>query len=136
MRWPCCGLITTAENLARWGYELYSSNGAAVADSVRTQLFAALLTDPVFYQGIMQHDGYFTTQRTYVLPSSANLTTVGHPGAGGGYSTLLRYSPELDVVVVLLANSLLQERGTCGSLEGQRDVRHCLASRIFAAYAG
>ena len=136
VRWPCCGLITTAENLARWGYELYSSNGAAVADSVRTQLFDALLTDPVFYQGIMQNYGYFTTQRTYVLPSSANFTTVGHPGAGGGYSTLLRYSPELDVVVVLLANSLLQERGTCGSLEGQRDVRHCLASRIFATYAG
>ena len=98
------------------------------------KLFDALLTDPVFYQGLMQNYGYFTTQRTYVLPSSATVTTVGHPGAGGGYSTLLRYSPELDLVVVLLANSLLQVAGTCGSIEGQRDVRHCLAARIFAAY--
>jgi CubicO group peptidase (beta-lactamase class C family) len=134
LRWPCCGLITTAENLARWGYELYSSNGAAVPESARMKLFDALLTDPVFYQGLMQNYGYFTTQRTYVLPSSATVTTVGHPGAGGGYSTLLRYSPELDLVVVLLANSLLQVAGTCGSIEGQRDVRHCLAARIFAAY--
>ena len=135
IRWPCCGLISTPENLARWGYNLYSTNGSALTEPARAMLLESLLSDPVMYQGVMQNYGYMTTQRTYEWSETGTIATVGHPGGGGGYSTLMRYAPELDLTVVVLANSLLQESGTCSAHPTHRDVRHCLAARIFAAYA-
>ena len=135
MRWPCCGLISTPENLARWGYNLYSTNGSALSGSARQRLQESLLSEPVMYQGVVQNYGYMTTQRTYEFSGDRRIATVGHPGGGGGYSTLMRYAPELDLTVVILANSLLSESGTCATDESHRDIRNCLAARIFLAYA-
>jgi CubicO group peptidase (beta-lactamase class C family) len=135
IRWPCCGLISTSEDLARWGYNLYSTSGSALTEPARTMLLESLVSDPVMYQGVMQNYGYMTTRRAYEWSGIGTIATVGHPGGGGGYSTLMRYAPELDLTVVVLANSLLQESGTCSADPTHRDVRNCLAARIFAAYA-
>ena len=97
-------------------------------------LFESLDSEPVIYQGIAQNYGYMTTQRTYQLSENESITTVGHPGGGGGFSTLMRYSPDLDLPVVILANSLLQEAGTCSTNTTHRDVLNCLAAQIFANY--
>ena len=135
MRWPCCGLISTPEDLARWGYNLYSTNGLALSGSARLRLQESLLSEPVMYQGVLQNYGYMTTQRTYEFSKEGRIVTVGHPGGGGGYSTLMRYAPELDLTVVILANSLLSESGTCSTSASHRDIRNCLAARIFLAYS-
>ena len=130
IRWPCCGLISTPKDMARWAYELYSVNGSAISFVSRKNLLKSLSSRSVLYQGIKQPYGYFATKRIYTLPRSINLVTYGHPGGGGGYSSLLRYAPELDLSVSVLANSLLQFGSSCPKL----DIRHCIASRIFSAY--
>lgn len=134
LRWPCCGLISTSENLVRWGYHLYSSNGLAITRPAQDMLLKSLLSDPIKYQGIMQNYGYMTTQRTYEFSKSSALSTLGHPGGGGGFSTLMRYAPDLDLAVVVLANSVLQEKGTCTGNSTHKDTRNCLAAKIFSAY--
>jgi CubicO group peptidase (beta-lactamase class C family) len=116
--------------MARWAYELYSVNGSAISFVSRKNLLKSLSSRPVLYQGIKQPYGYFATKRIYTFPRSINLVTYGHPGGGGGYSSLLRYAPELDLSVSVLANSLLQFGSSCPKL----DIRHCIASRIFSAY--
>ena len=135
MRWPCCGLITTGKDLALWGYNLYSPHGSALPEAARHRLEQSLVSEPVMYQGILQNYGYMTTQRTYEFADGIRIVTVGHPGSGGGYSTLLRYSPELDLAVVVLANSSLSDSGTCSASPSHRDIRNCLAARIFLAFA-
>ena len=41
--------------------------------------------------------------------------TYGHPGGGGGYGSVLYYSPALDIAVSVVANSELgYQRGLCG----------------------
>ena len=42
--------------------------------------------------------------------------TYGHPGGGGGYSSVLMYSPKLDIAISVLANSELGHvRGLCSA---------------------
>ena len=53
-----------------------------------------------------------------------------YEGGGGGYSTLLRYSPELDLSIAILVNSPLKFQGSCKKY----DPKTCIAESIFAAY--
>ena len=131
MRWACCWLVSTPANLSRWGYELYSGKGNAIPASVRKQLLNSMKGNGVTFQGTRQKYGYFVTERMLTLPSSRTITTYGHPGGGGGYSTLLRYSPELDLAIAILVNSTLKFQGSCKKY----DPRTCIAESIFAAYS-
>ena len=48
------------------------------------------------------------------MSDGTSLMTYGHPGGGGGYSSLLLYSPKMDISVSVLANSELgHQRGGC-----------------------
>ena len=130
IRWACCGIISTPENIVRWAYELYSRNGLALSNSSRTILLESLSDVPVSFQGSKQHYGYFIAKRTFILPGSIDVNAYGHPGGGGGYSSLLRYSPELDLSVSVLANSPLKFQGACGEYA----PRSCIALAILGAY--
>jgi CubicO group peptidase (beta-lactamase class C family) len=130
IRWACCGIISTPQNIVRWAYELYSSNGKAISESSRSILFDSLSEDPVLFQGSKQNYGYFIAKRTFTLPGSIEVNAYGHPGGGGGYSSLLRYSPQLDLAVSVLANSPLKFQGACEEYA----PRSCIAAAIFGAY--
>ena len=130
IRWACCNLVSTPENLARWGYELYSKNGSAISTKVRKSLLDSMSTKSVQFAGAQQNYGYLSSKRYYKLESAEQLETYGHPGGGGGYSSALRYAPDLDLSISILANSVLKTRSNCSKL----DTKHCIASQIFAAY--
>jgi len=74
--------------------------------------------------------GYFASKRTFKLPDSTTITAYGHPG-GGGYASVMLYSPELDLSISILANSEMSFRGACGP----EKPTNCIASEIFAAYS-
>ena len=134
IRYPCCGLISTPKDTARWAYELYSSNGSAISALARTRLLKSLSNDPVHFAGMQRYYGYLVTKQTSSPLSSATVT-IGHPGGGAGYVSLLRYSPDLDLAVSVLQNSLWRGPGKCAA-KGQRIViDRCIVSRIFSAYA-
>ena len=131
IRWACCGIVSTAADMARWGYELYSAQGSAISEASRSVLLNSLSEAPVSFQGSAQHYGYFIAKRNFTLGDASEVTAYGHPGGGGGYSSLLRYSPELDLAVSVLANSPLKFQGSCGDYA----PRSCIAAAIFGAYA-
>ena len=131
IRWACCGLVSTPENIARWGYELYSRRGTAISQDSRKALYQSTAGDLVKLQGSMQNYGYYVAKRMFTLSDSTEITAYGHPGGGGGYSSLLRYSPELDLSISILANSTLSFQGKCGDYA----PRSCIASGIFDVYS-
>ena len=134
IRYPCCGLISTPKDTARWAYELYSANGLAISELARTRLLGSLLNDLVHFAGIQRYYGYFVTKQTSSIPGSATVT-IGHPGGGAGYVSLLRYAPDLDLAVSVLQNSLWYGPGKCAAKRQRIGIRRCIASRIFSAYA-
>ena len=129
IRWACCGLVSTAEHLSRWGYELYSENGLAISEYSRDILLNSFSEQKVSFAGTKQYYGYLISKREYPT-LKGSIIAVGHPGGGGGYSSLLRYSPELDLSVAILANSPLKYKGACKDY----DTKTCIASSIFEKY--
>ena len=132
LRYGCCGIISTPENVARWAYELYGPNGSAISVTARDQLlnsFSGARVPP--WGGTNESYGYFASKRTFDLPDSTIITAYGHPGGGGGYASLMRYSPELDLSISILANSEMSFRGSCGP----EKPMNCIAAAIFAAYS-
>ena len=132
LRYACCGFISTPENVARWAYELYRPTGLAVSESVRSQLLNSFSPERVPAWGVTGESyGYFVSKRTFKLSDSRIITAYGHPGGGGGFSSVMLYSPELDLSVSILANSEMSFRGVCGPEKSM----NCIASEIFSAYS-
>ena len=132
LRYGCCGIISTPENVARWAYELYRPNGSAISESVRNQLLNSFSGARVPAWAVTGESyGYFASKRTFKLPDSTTITAYGHPGGGGGYASVMYYSPELDLSISILANSEMSFKGACGP----EKPMNCIASEIFAAYS-
>ena len=132
LRYGCCGIISTPENVARWAYELYRPNGTAISESVRNQLLNSFSEARVPDWAVKGESyGYFASKRTFRLPDSTTITAYGHPGGGGGYSSVMFYSPELDLSISILANSEMSFKGACGP----EKPANCIASEIFSAYS-
>jgi len=123
-RYACCGIISTPSDVARWGYELYSSNGEAISKAVRAQLTNS--TTPARIppwspsktpNNYSEEYGYLVSKKN--IYSAVNKTlitsTYGHPGGGSGYSGWLNYSPELDLSVSIITNSQSNSLGTCNT---------------------
>lgn len=135
VRYPCCGLITTSKNMARWAYELYSSEGNAVPETARASLLGSFVNEPVQFAGMKRHYGYFITKQEIGVLNPITVT-IGHPGGGSGYVSLLQYSPKLDVSVSILMNFLWRKSpGKCDVNRQRISMKRCIASGIFAAYA-
>ena len=103
--WIGGGIVTTAGNLAHWGYELFSERGSAITPEVRQTLLDSFVEEAVRIGGALQQYGFHATKSTLVLEDSSNLVVYGHPGSGGGFTALLLYSPQLDISIAVLANS-------------------------------
>ena len=108
--WIGGGVVTTAGNIAHWGYALFSKDGRALTPTLRAQLLDSFVGDPV-HMGVSLLYGYHVTQLTLELNDGSSLTLYGHPGSGAGFTSILYYSPELDISISVLANSHSNIRG-------------------------
>ena len=108
--WIGGGVVTTAGNIAHWGYALFSKDGRALTPTLRAQLLDSFVGDPV-HMGVSLLYGYHVTQLTLELNDGSSLPLYGHPGSGAGFTSILYYSPELDISISVLANSHSNIRG-------------------------
>jgi len=94
--WAAGGIITTAENLAKWGYALYDPKGTAVTASVRNTLKNSATTDDTSGYGVVYNDF------TYVDGTVGG--EYSHGGSAPGYKTLLVYEKAKGITVAIIAN--------------------------------
>ena len=116
--WACCGVVSTPESIARWGYELFSPNGSAVSANVRQQLIDSFrdLTEkaggPWLY-------GMHVAMKEQRLSDGTVIQTYGHPGGGSGATSDLFYVPLLDLAIALQANTEdIFQAATCAGPSG------------------
>ena len=136
--WAGAGIVSTAENMARWAYELYSPNGSAVPSSIREQITTSIVDELVQGFPYPQKYGYMTTLRQHSLSDGRIIESYGHPGGGWGYSSALFYSPDLDVAISILANTELtwdNFRATCTTFTNQEHPAGCIAKGFFETLA-
>ena len=115
LAWSAAGIVSTPENMARWAYELLSPNGKVLSATSRNLLVNSFIEKPVNLSGVIQNYGYHLARREYKLSNGSTFVTYGHPGGGGGYGSVLYYSPALDMAVSVVANSELgYQRADCG----------------------
>ena len=115
LAWSAAGIVSTPENMARWAYELMSPNGTALSQMSRQLLTTSFIDKAISLGGVTQKYGYHLAEREYKLSDGSIFVTYGHPGGGGGYGSVLYYSPALDIAVSVVANSELgYQRGQCG----------------------
>ena len=137
LSWSGSGMVSTAESMAVWGYELYSENGRAVSDSVRSQLLNSFNGELVDFAGTLDEYqyGYHISKKEHTLRDGSIVLTYGHPGGGAGSASRLYYAPSLDLAVSVLANSEIDKTsiGTCGNLRAgdYTNPMECFARDIF-----
>lgn len=96
--WAVGGMHTTAQDVANWGYELYSNKGKVLSSTQRNALLKSADDDTV------NHYGYGVT-RVDVELNGQTKHFYGHGGGGNGFLTILYYNPDLDVSIAILTNS-------------------------------
>ena len=127
--WAAAGIVSTADNMARWAYELYSSQGSALSASARSQLLNSGSVESVLFANKPHHYGYHVAIFSMDLSDGTTLDIYGHIGGGG--KSVMYYSPDLDLSVAILANSSLDFiRGVCGDY----GVPFCVLRSIYEAY--
>ena len=139
--WVGAGIVSTPENIARWGYELFSPSGSAIPQVARIKLIDSLKIDITGLElsgiGVATY-GYYAGIAEVALSDGNQLKTYTHPGGGGGRTSWLYYSPSLDVSVSLLANSqLLHDPASCGyRATNYMPIGECIAGGIFSTLSG
>ena len=138
LAWAGAGMVSTAENMARWAYELYSPRGSAVSRQVRSTLLESFMDETVTFAGSPQKYGFHVAQKEYELSDGAVLTSYGHPGGGSGTSSALIYFPELDLSISILANSEMDYQiGSCArSLKTSWSPFECITRGFLEAVTG
>ena len=134
LQWSTSGIVTTAENMAYWGYSLLSPNGSDILSEIRDELKNSIVDETIELAAGPQKYGYHIATRTHLLENGETMLTFGHPGGGGGYSSVLFYAPSIDLSVSLLANSEItfDNIGTCGK-RGEHWINplDCIARGFF-----
>ena len=138
--WVGAGIVSTPENIARWGYELFSPSGSAISDQAQSRLIDSITVETdISISGVGVHTyGYYIGMADVSLSDGSRLTTYTHPGGGGGRTSWLYYAPSLDVSVSLLANSqTLHDFASC-RYQGwdYMPVGECMAGGIFSTLLG
>ena len=138
-RYACCGIISTPENMARWAYEIYSSKGSAISESVRDQLLNSFSKKRIPPWSISSRPGFIPDQYGYLVSKKiirlsndreVTGTAYGHLGGGSGYSGWMHYSPDLDLAISILSNSQMNFSGTCRV----DNPGNCITVEIFNKY--
>ena len=126
--WAAAGIVSTADNMARWAYELYSSKGSALSSSARSQLLNSSSVEPVLFANKTHHYGYHVAIYSMDLIDGSALDIYGHIGGGG--KSVMYYSPDLDLSIAILANSAMDRvRGVCSN-----SMPFCILQSIYEAY--
>ena len=138
--WVGAGIVSTPENIARWGYELFSPSGSAISDQAQTRLIDSLTVETdISISGLGVHTyGYYIGMADVSVSDGSRVTAYTHPGGGGGRTSNLYYAPSLDVSVSVLANAMtVHDFGSCG-YQGwdYMSVGECMAGGIFSALLG
>ena len=138
--WVGAGIVSTPENIARWGYELFSPSGSAISNQAQSRLIDSLTVETdISISGLGVHTyGYYIGMADVSLSDGTRIRTYNHPGGGGGRTSWLYYAPSLDVSVSLLANSMtLHDFGSC-QYQGwdYMSVGECMAGGIFSRLLG
>jgi len=134
LRYACCGIVSTPANVAQWAYQLYSTKGSVLSEPTQSQLLNSFSNKRVPTWAGKNSDesyGYLSAKRTFQLYNGSRIIGYGHPGGGGGYHSLMRYSPELDLSISILSNSEMKFRGSCGT----EKLANCIAISIFSEYS-
>lgn len=127
--WAAAGIVSTADNMARWAYELYSSNGSALSSAARAQLLNSGSVESVLFANKTHRYGYHVAIFSMVMSDGSGLDIYGHIGGGG--KSVMYYSPDLDLSVAILSNSSLDHvRGVCLD----HSVPFCILRSIYDAY--
>jgi CubicO group peptidase (beta-lactamase class C family) len=135
--WPGASAVSTAENMARWAYELYSSKGSAITPKVRSQQIGSFRPETISLAEAPQKYGFHIARKEHLLSDGTYVTTYGHPGGGAGYASVLFYAPSLDLAISILSNSDLGHLlGTCASrTEHWLSPLDCMTRRFLSAVA-
>ena len=136
--WSGAGIVTNAQNLSRWGYELFSINGQAISEPTREILLDSFSDEVVQFTGPSPRYGFHVTQNKFVLSDGSELVSYGHPGGGSGTSSVLFYIPDLDMSISILANSELgSQPGNCKSArESELSALDCIAKGFMEILSG
>ena len=136
--WAAAGMVSTAENMARWAYELYSPRGSAVSRQVQSALLGSFMDETVTFAGSPHKYGFHVAQKEYELSDGTVLISYGHPGGGSGTSSSLIYFPELDLSISILANSEINYLlGSCAErTEYPPDPFECITRKFLNAFSG
>jgi CubicO group peptidase (beta-lactamase class C family) len=127
--WAAAGIVSTAESMARWGYEVYSLQGSAISPSARSKLLNSSSIESVIFANKPHHYGYHIAKYLMELGNDMTIDIYGHIGGGG--KSVMYYSPEIDLSIAILANSSLDHnRGICGS----SSTPFCILESIYGAY--
>lgn len=118
--WAAGGIIATAEDLAKWGYELYDEYGDAVTSTVRDSIKNSAADDGDYGYGVSYND--------FTYNDGTEGSKYGHGGSAPGYKTLLRYETREGLSVAIITNVNNSATNT-----GLVD-REALADAIFNAY--
>ena len=135
--WPGASAVSTAESMARWAYELYSSNGSAITPEVRSQQIGSFRPETISLAAAPQKYGFHIARKEHLLSDGTYVATYGHPGGGAGYASALFYAPSLDLAVSILSNTDLGELlGTCASYtEHWLGPYDCITRKFLSAVA-
>jgi CubicO group peptidase (beta-lactamase class C family) len=136
--WAAAGMVSTAENMSRWAYELFSPEGSAVTSEVRTQLEESFSDETVILAGTQQKYGFHVAKKEHPLANGSSVTTYGHPGGGSGSSSVLFYVPSLDLAISILANSEVGHLlGSCAErIELGVNPFDCITRQFLDAFGG
>jgi len=97
--WATAAMAMTAEDVAKWGYELYSNQGRVLQANTRTILIDSAINSPS-----ANKYGLGITEAEFVLHGETK-KVYGHGGGGPGYITILYYNPDTDASIAILINS-------------------------------
>lgn len=120
--WAAGGIIATATEIAKWGYQLYDPDGLAITTTIRNQLKNSATTNGSYGYGVNYNDF------TYAIGTGGGL--YGHGGGAPGYLTLLRYETTKRISVAILTNFNNSDGGVGSDVVD----REALVAAILNAY--
>lgn len=94
--WAAGGMVTTAKNIAVWGYELYDENGGAISSISRETLKGSATINDEY--------GYGLTYKDFTYNNGAIGAIYRHGGSAPGYKSLLAYEDVKGISVAILTN--------------------------------
>ena len=95
--WAAGGMVGTASDIARWGYNLYSKNGTGISDFVRSQMLDSVAE---FTSEDSEAYGFGTRKIFY-----DGYEFIGSYGRSIGSENLMFYNPDTDACFVILTSS-------------------------------